>query len=1111
MVRRLLSALFVSIAIWGGWILGQGEESGRDAEIEQLKSRVSELEGDESIPEATRNSEVSSLQQAIAFLEKASEFEATEGEYKEALANGARDINRMQAEETALEESLKESRVPPNLTKDSDMSLIESAISQEQVTLTDARSELSSISASIAENKASPTTIRDRLIAVRAEIVEVESMLSKEEAKNDQAEPTTKQVVLKAQRDSLLAESSMLEQESLSYEIRMAKSGAAKALAEKRVEVVYDRIGSLQNLANVRLVSEVDRAEALFRRVQQLAPEADDSVAKLISQLEVLIKETRNISTKLESIATRLQEREALLRSITADFDSVQQQTEVGGLQGTFAGVLLEKRRTLPGALEERQLIRQIRQDLTAAQRSLYYLESHVNDDTEQVVEDAAQMAGQGSEETEKLREEAGELRDTRDQLSQDLIANFRRLVRELGELDLIEQQIDQESAKYRDFLAEQLFWVRSSPVINGDSFKGVPSAFGWILGPERWKEFAQQIAVIPLWYHVLLLTLVAALFAGRRKFHEELEKAGKRTRQISTDKYANTVTAFFMTIFLALPLPLLLAGLGVGLRNHPEATEWGFALGTASLNIGLFLMFAFFTREIAREKGLGDYHFKWERSRRERVYLLFRRLLPIYIPLSLIVCLVQVGSNTDFFDSLGRLAAIFGSLAVGAVFVYFSRTREEDETGSERSKIPFFSSKAIFWLNIVVTTGLVVLLLIGYVVTALLLFGQLQLTVIVIYMAFVVHAMVLRWFEIKERRLALAEAIARRRKRLEAAAAEEDDEPNESEETLVIEAEKEQRLDLVEVGEQTRNVIGFLVGVGLLIVLWYVWTELVPVLKVLDNVQIIGELSIADLAVIVLVIAVTISITKNLPGLLEMLVLRRLDVIPGTRAAIFTLSKYVVIATGAIVLFRYIGVDWSQFGWIAAALSVGLGFGLQEVVANFICGIILLFERPIRVGDVVSVAGVSGAVSKIQMRATTIVNFDREEFVVPNKEFITGSLINMTLSSPINRLMIPVGVAYGSDTEEVLRILSEVAHSVEDVMEDPSPVITFEAFGDSSLDFMIRVFLPSRENRLGVITELHREINDRFAEAGIEIPFPQRDLHLRSIDEDVKFGKGEA
>ena len=125
------------------------------------------------------------------------------------------------------------------------------------------------------------------------------------------------------------------------------------------------------------------------------------------------------------------------------------------------------------------------------------------------------------------------------------------------------------------------------------------------------------------------------------------------------------------------------------------------------------------------------------------------------------------------------------------------------------------------------------------------------------------------------------------------------------------------------------------------------------------------------------------------------------------------------MIAAAAAFLFQTLGVDWSQFGWIAAALSVGLGFGLQEVVANFVCGIILLFERPVRVGDIVTVDGIDGVVSRIQIRATTITNWDRKEFVVPNKQFVTGTVLNWTLSNPMNRIVIVVGVAYGSDTEQ--------------------------------------------------------------------------------------------
>jgi potassium efflux system protein len=205
------------------------------------------------------------------------------------------------------------------------------------------------------------------------------------------------------------------------------------------------------------------------------------------------------------------------------------------------------------------------------------------------------------------------------------------------------------------------------------------------------------------------------------------------------------------------------------------------------------------------------------------------------------------------------------------------------------------------------------------------------------------------------------------------------------------------------------------------------------------------------------------------------------------------------VIAIGFALLFNALNVDWAKFGWIAAALSVGLGFGLQEIVANFVCGLIVLFERPIRVGDVVTVEGMTGTVTKIHMRATTITNWDRQEFVVPNKTLITNTILNWTLSAPLTRVVIPVGVAYGSDTDKARQILLEVAADHPRVLDDPAPIATFEQFADSSLNLLLRAYLPDLENRVGAITELHTEINKRFAAAGIEIAFPQRDLHLRS------------
>jgi potassium efflux system protein len=247
------------------------------------------------------------------------------------------------------------------------------------------------------------------------------------------------------------------------------------------------------------------------------------------------------------------------------------------------------------------------------------------------------------------------------------------------------------------------------------------------------------------------------------------------------------------------------------------------------------------------------------------------------------------------------------------------------------------------------------------------------------------------------------------------------------------------------------------------------------------------------------LILAITYLAVQNLPGLLELAVLRTTTFDAGTRHAITTLCRYAVTAVGLTLLFNVLQVDWVKFGWLAAALSVGLGFGLQEVVANFVCGLILLFERPIRVGDVVTLESITGTVTKIQMRATTVTNWDRQDFVVPNKSLITGTILNWTLSAPLNRITIQVGVAYGSNTEKALQILLEAAADHPCVLEDPAPIASFEQFADSSLHLVLRAYLPDLDNRLRTISELHTEIDRRFAAAGIEIPFPQRDLHLRN------------
>ena len=190
--------------------------------------------------------------------------------------------------------------------------------------------------------------------------------------------------------------------------------------------------------------------------------------------------------------------------------------------------------------------------------------------------------------------------------------------------------------------------------------------------------------------------------------------------------------------------------------------------------------------------------------------------------------------------------------------------------------------------------------------------------------------------------------------------------------------------------------------------------------------------------------------------------------------------------------------MEWSKVQWLAAALTFGLAFGLQEIFANFISGLILLVERPIRVGDAVTIGAITGRVTRIQMRSTTVMGWDRSELIVPNREFITGQLVNWTLSDPRVRIDIPVGVAYGSDVQRVKTALLEAARRHPVVLATPAPEALFLAFGESSLDFELRIFINFRDGRPKVRDQVQVTIEELFRQQNIVVAFPQMDVHLK-------------
>ena len=235
-----------------------------------------------------------------------------------------------------------------------------------------------------------------------------------------------------------------------------------------------------------------------------------------------------------------------------------------------------------------------------------------------------------------------------------------------------------------------------------------------------------------------------------------------------------------------------------------------------------------------------------------------------------------------------------------------------------------------------------------------------------------------------------------------------------------------------------------------------------------------------------------------------------------GLRYTLSRMSQYVVVVIGVFISFQFLGINMTGLAVIFGFLSVGIGFGLQNITSNFISGLIVLFERPISVGDRVSVSNVEGDIQEINIRSTKVKTLDNISIIVPNSEFVSKDVINFSHGDPTYRLSIDVGVSYSSDLDNVLKALNEVAEESEDVLKNPSHEVQLRSFGESSWDMKLLAWIPDVKKRYQVQNSLNQAIVRKFAEYDIEIPFPQRDLHVRSglnfdKDDDIKHGSEDS
>ncbi|MEM9017440.1 MAG: hypothetical protein AAGC68_10530, partial [Verrucomicrobiota bacterium] len=912
MFKSMRACLLLFLAVATGDLLAQVSLEGQateDLSASSIEARLNAVESDSSLNDLARGMLQERYREALEALAAAVEFEVREKEFRDALSNGPDEIRKVRSEIERLE-GAEPIGLPGSLGESSSEAEIESALAETESSLRQWQDQALAFESELVDADARPTVLRDRLFAAQGELrlagEELERVRAGQSETPDAA-VEAERIRLRARQQKLAAEISMLEQEDASDEARIDLLEAQRDLARARSVEAENQVLAIRALASRLLGDRVREAEAM---VEDIRTEIPDMPPLLLSLEEELQRVNRALKRSAEGILAaeeRLEEKEDERRRVNESFSRLRRELEIGGLEGTLAQLLLEHLRSLPSKQEGRNEIERIRQLLNEVQREFYEFER----------DPVTDAAGSSSipPVLDEYREKVELIEDTRESLTADLKESYRRWIRRLASLELVERQIIRESEEQRDFAVEKLFWVRDSRVGGEHFLRNMRDGLRYCFGLHRWNELGQRLGAVSLFFYLVLGILLAGLLLLRGRIRARLEEAGKKTRHISSDRFANTAEAFLLTLLLVLPGPLMAAGIGWGLLRQDDSSEWSHGFGRALIHAGWFTLQIGFLIGLCRKGGLGDAHFQWDARMLRQLGRKVVWLIPVFLPTVFTLGLVLSDPAVTYLTSLGCVAAVLGAIGTGLVIGRILHPRR-GVAAMVHEQLPdsLFGKWRSFWFSLVVLVAVVQvgLLLSGFVFTGILLLKQAEVSATAIVIAILVFGLLSRWFLIRERKLALEEALEKRAERREEARAKRegiaDEVSEEGDESNLLEIEEEEEMDLDTVSEQTKTLVSFFVGVGLLAALWMIWTEFAPVFAEANQRPGIGGFTLSDFALIILVVVVVLQTIRNLPGLLEITVLRRFDIDPGTRTAITTLAKYAVIATGAAYLFNEIG-----------------------------------------------------------------------------------------------------------------------------------------------------------------------------------------------------------
>lgn len=820
-------------------------------------------------------------------------------------------------------------------------------------------------------------------------------------------------------------------------------------------------------------------------------------------------------------------------------FDELQKKVEHAGATSSTGVLLLKQRDELPREEEFLEQSAFVQKAMPEAHLKLLEL-NQLRRDMLDPAEMAAEMLSSFSEsladydQQQVLEVVTGLLTDRRDFLEKAAVDQDRYL-RDLNELELANQALANQVQEFRQYLDQRVMWIRSAEPMGYRDLQQAVSGFIGLSAPARWLEVlrvsggellrrpAGAIAVVSLFMLLLL---------GRARL---LTLQNRLTTPLAADQPANywpNLAAMLIAFVLSARWPLLLLAIGFRLKYAASATPWTQAVGQSCLMTMLFLWGWELLREICRRGGLGETLFHWPGKATSAIRNTLELTLLLGIPL---LSLLQLSQFGELAGLKGLERSLFVAIMMLCALQYAimlrpgGRMMTSLHSDDVYSHSIFVKMRIPIWIvSISAPVALAVLSATGYHFSAYQLSARMTETSAAIVAVLLVHHVFLSWLDVKAHNF-LAQQPAADSSTLQSHGStfhfvgEDGDDSDEADSAPLLTPLVQARLKSY---QEFRDLLRYASIIALLCSGWFIWDSVLPALRVLDqvelwkNIETVAEsvidkegyetvltnqhsvpTTLTDVLLAIGIVFGTLTVSARLPGLLQLTILERLPLDHGGRQAIAILVRYGVTLVGLLVACHIIRVSWSSVQWLAAAMTVGLGFGLQEIFANLVSGLIILFERPIRLGDLVTVGQVTGNVTRMQMRATTITDFDRREMIVPNKTFITDNVINWTLSDPISRVVLPVGVAFGTDVQKTQAILLRIARRCSFVMNEPPPTTLFKGFGDSTLNLELRIFIPRRDLYLEVVNELNNAIVREFARYQIQIAFPQRDLHIRTVD----------